>query len=86
MSLEPLNEKWRSFGWNVVTVDGHNLDQLVDALRRMREKPCLNKPGLVIAKTIKGKGISFMEDQQAWHFNKPTAEDLSKGLEELGCQ
>ncbi|NIA07900.1 MAG: transketolase [Actinobacteria bacterium] len=86
MSLEPLDAKWLSFGWNVETVDGHDLGRLVEVLRKMRQTPCPDKPGLVIAKTVKGKGVSFMEDQQAWHFNKPTAEDLSKGLEELGCQ
>ncbi len=83
MSLEPLDMKWRSFGWNVALADGHNMPQLSDVLREMYNTPKPGVPNVLIARTVKGKGVSFMEDNQAWHFNVPTPDEVSKALEEL---
>ena len=67
MSLEPLADKWRAFGWNTVEIDGHNMTDIVDTFENM-PPPTSDKPNAVIAKTVKGKGISFMENQPAWHY------------------
>ncbi len=67
MSLEPLADKWRAFGWNTVEIDGHNMSDIVDTFENM-PPPTSDKPNAVIAKTVKGKGISFMENQPAWHY------------------
>lgn len=78
--LEPLEEKWRSFGWETVRIDGHNMDQIMKAL----EKPVNpEKPRVIIADTIKGKGVSFMEGQTAWHGVAPNDEKLEAALKEL---
>jgi transketolase len=83
MALEPLIAKWKSFGWNVQTIDGHNLSQLNKTLKDIYNIPQKGIPNVVIARTIKGKGVSFIEDQQAWHFNIPTQEDVEMALKEL---
>ena len=77
--LEPLDSKWRSFGWDVVQVNGHELSELVSALN---SEP-LEGPKLVIANTIKGKGVSFMEGDNLWHYRPPTPEELRMALSEL---
>jgi transketolase len=79
LSIEPLFEKLVSFGCNVMDVDGHNHDDLIKALLTTSE----DKPIVIIARTIKGKGISFMENQVAWHYKNPNDEDLKKALLEL---
>lgn len=79
---EPLAEKWRSFGWHVIRVDGHDFEKLVSALdefNTVREKPTF-----IIADTIKGKGVSFMEGNAGWHGKAPNKEELNKALKELG--
>ena len=79
---EPLADKWRSFGWEVIEVDGHNFPELIaalDALDRVKEKPVL-----IIAHTVKGKGVSFMENQAKWHSRLPTPRERQAALEELG--
>lgn len=78
LSLEPFADKWRSFGWSVTQVDGHDHDQLVDALTT-KEK----KPKCVIANTTKGKGVSFMENQVEWHYRSPQGENYINALKEL---
>ncbi|HIE13649.1 TPA: transketolase, partial [Candidatus Bathyarchaeota archaeon] len=81
MSLEPLAEKWRAFGWHVIEIDGHNMRQILDALDlSLRVK---SKPVVIIAHTIKGKGVSFMENQVQFHGKALTEEQLKKALEEL---
>jgi transketolase len=82
MDIEPLEEKYRSFGWEVVTIDGHNMREVVDALETAK-KGC-GKPVAIIADTIKGKGVSFMQDVAAWHGKAPNREEMNKGLAELG--
>jgi transketolase len=80
--LEPLAEKWAAFGWNVRTVDGHDCEALAKSLSRVDElRPCVT-----IARTLKGKGVSFMEGQLKWHYASPTPGDLEVALAELDLQ
>lgn len=79
MRLEPLADKWRAFGFHVIEIDGHDFTQIHNALTH-REP---GKPVLVLAHTIKGKGISFMENQPKWHHGVPTSEQMSAALREL---
>ena len=78
--LEPLADKWRAFGWDVVDVDGHDYGQLLDAFERRADR---TRPLCVIAHTIKGKGVSFMERQVGWHHGVPTTEQLDQAMKEL---
>jgi transketolase len=79
-NLEPLADKWLAFGWSVTTVDGHDLVELEHALSRRNDSgPCVT-----IARTIKGKGVSFMEDQLQWHYKSPNEEQVNLALAELG--
>jgi transketolase len=78
--LEPLADKWRAFGWDVLEVDGHDPASLLDALDRLAGR---NKPLCVIAHTIKGKGVSYMEDQVGWHHGVPTQAQLDLAMKEL---
>jgi transketolase len=79
---EPLADKWRSFGWNVLEADGHDLEGLFKALGQFT--PGGGKPTFIIAHTIKGKGVSFMEGQSKWHGKAPNKEEYEKALKELG--
>ncbi|MBI5415212.1 MAG: transketolase [Candidatus Omnitrophica bacterium] len=80
-NLEPLAEKWRSFGWHTIEVDGHNFEKLFKALDEATGVQ--DKPSVIIAHTIKGKGVSFMEGDRNWHGKAPNAEQLAKALEQL---
>ncbi len=82
MGTSPVDEKWRSFGWNVITIDGHNFEEIINAFNQAEETN--GKPTMVIAKTIKGKGVSFMENEASWHGTAPTDEDKEIALKELG--
>ena len=82
-NLEPLATKWKSFGWNALEVDGHNLSELAQALDNAGT--LRGKPTVIIAHTIKGKGISFMEGQAKWHGKAPNKEQLAAALAELGA-
>ncbi|MGO9404548.1 MAG: transketolase [Terriglobales bacterium] len=84
MNVEPLEEKYRSFGWEVLTINGHDMKQVVEALENAKAKTGSGKPKVIIADTVKGKGVSFMEDQAGWHGKVPNLEELHKGLKELG--
>ncbi len=79
LGLEPLLDKFISFGADVSEINGHMHDQLIAALA----KPAIDKPKVVIARTTKGKGVSFMENQVAWHYKNPTEEQLSLALREV---
>jgi transketolase len=79
-SNEPLDEKFRAFGWAVKTVDGHNFAQLTDALGKPAEA---GKPTCVIANTIKGRGVSFMENTAKWHHGVPSEPEFQQALREL---
>jgi transketolase len=81
LALEPFGEKWRAFGWSVREIDGHNLAELEDALRSVPWQP--GRPSCVIAHTIKGKGVSFMEGTVLWHYRPPNKEELERALAEL---
>ncbi|GAB6281184.1 MAG: transketolase [Thermovirga sp.] len=80
-TLEPLADKWRAFGWNVIEIDGHNIREISGALNRFRHTHF--KPTVVIAYTVKGKGVSFMEDQASWHGKAPTREQAERALQEI---
>lgn len=88
MNVEPLEEKYRSFGWNVVTIDGHDMQQVVQALATAKTNghATTGKPTVIIANTVKGKGVSFMEDVAGWHGKTPSVEELTKALKELGVE
>ncbi|MDQ3820061.1 MAG: transketolase [Acidobacteriota bacterium] len=82
LGLEPMADKWRAFGWAVREIDGHDYEQIVDALTHVPMEA--GKPTVLIAHTIKGKGVSFMENQLAWHYKSPNDEQLRRALVELG--
>lgn len=81
MPLEPLADKWRAFNWNVVEIDGHDLDQIDAAF--VAADACKGRPTLIYANTIKGKGCSYMLDQPQLHYTPPTKEQYESALEEL---
>jgi transketolase len=83
MNLEPLADKWRSFGWRVQEVDGHNVFEVIEALER--SKGSLDGPSVIIAHTIKGKGVSYMENNPAFHGKGPNKDEYEKALVELGA-
>ena len=78
--LEPLEDKWRAFGWDTYRIDGHNMQEIHHTLKI---PPHAEKPRVIIADTIKGKGVSFMEGQPGWHGVAPSDEELAKALKEL---
>ena len=82
MAVEPLAAKYAAFGWDVLRIDGHNMDEIVDALQQARDVQ--GRPVLILADTVKGKGVSFMEDQAGWHGKAPNRDEMMKGLAELG--
>ena len=82
MALNPLVDKWKSFGWNALEIDGHNFNQIIEALKKFPNSN--GKPLAIIAHTIKGKGVSFMEDDNNWHYRIPSAEEVSLSKIELG--
>jgi len=82
MRVEPLEEKYWSFGWDVRRIDGHNMEQVVEALESAKSHQ--GTPIVLLADTVKGKGVSFMENIAGWHGKSPNREELVKGLNELG--
>ncbi len=83
MNIDPLAEKYRAFGWHVIEIDGHNMQQIVNAFEEA--KTVKGKPSVIIANTVKGKGVSFMEDQAGWHgVATKTREQLDQALSDLG--
>ncbi|MFE7083181.1 transketolase [Priestia megaterium] len=84
MSIEPLGDKWRSFGWEVVDVDGNDMEQLVEVLTNAPHSK--GKPTMVIAHTVKGKGISFAENVTKWHHHVPSKEEYELAMQELSKQ
>ena len=81
MPIEPLKDKWLSFGWDVQEIDGHNIKQIISAVKKAKEFK--GKPHIIIANTTKGKGVSFMENTPKWHSGAFTKEEFSKAMEEL---
>jgi transketolase len=82
MEVQPLDEKYAAFGWEVLHVDGHDMNQLVEAFDKA--KKVVGKPVVILADTIKGKGVSFMENVAGWHGKPPNREELTAALKELG--
>lgn len=81
MSLDSLSEKWKAFGWEVIEIDGHDLEQILNAFEKA--KTIKGKPTVIIANTTKGKGVSFMENNLEFHGMPPTKEQLEQALKEL---
>lgn len=81
LNLEPLENKWKSFGWRVEEIDGHNIELIIKTLKRTPFSR--GKPSLVIAHTIKGKGVSFMENNLEWHYKSPDLAEMQLALSEL---
>jgi transketolase len=81
MGLEPLSDKWRAFGWQVIEIDGHNIEKILCAFQEARNEN--KKPTIIIAHTIKGKGVSFMENVVDFHGRAPTAQETEIALREL---
>jgi transketolase len=80
-ALDPLDKKFEAFGWHVRAVNGNDVDELLDALNSVPFAP--GRPSCVIASTIKGRGVSFIEDSVEWHHKVPDAEQTARALEEL---
>lgn len=81
MNPTPFDKKFEAFNWNVITIDGHDFDQIEKAINQA--KACKDKPTIIIANTIKGKGVSFMENQAGWHGNAPSDEQYDMAISEL---
>lgn len=84
LDLEPLAEKWRAFGWGVREINGHDVAQIEETLTRVPAET--NKPTCVVAHTVKGKGVSFMENNLLWHYRAPDQQEMAKALVELGAE
>jgi len=83
IGVEPLDEKWRSFGWEVHVVDGHDLAALTALLRRVKADEAREKPCCIIARTLKGKGVSYMETEPGWHLGYLAPEDAERAVAEI---
>jgi len=81
MALDPLKEKWEAFGWSAYELNGHDLPVLIKTLGSLPDDS--GKPAVIIAHTVKGRGVSFMEDDNNWHYRIPTAEEVLKAKKEL---
>ena len=82
LDLDPLASKWQAFGWATQDIDGHDFEQIENALLSVPFEP--GRPSCIIAHTIKGKGVSFMENELAWHYTPPNDDELRRALAELG--
>jgi transketolase len=81
MPIEPIVDKWRAFGWNVLEIDGHDMTAVVEALEEA--KAFKDKPSIIVARTIKGKGVSYMENMCEWHGKAPNKEQAESALDEI---
>lgn len=82
MSPEPIDEKFRAFGWHVISIDGHDFEAIINAIEEAKNTK--GQPTMIVAKTIKGKGVSFMEDEASWHGSAPNKEQCEQALIEIG--
>lgn len=80
MTVEPIGDKWRAFGWKVIEADGHDMHSILVALHTART---MRHPAVILFRTVKGRGVDFMEDDSAWHGKAPNAEQTEKALEEI---
>ena len=83
LRLEPFEQKWKDFGWNALSVDGHDTDALQKAFDWAKENAGSRKPSVILAHTVKGKGVSFMENNILWHYRTPQGEEYDAALKEL---
>jgi transketolase len=83
MEIAPLADKWRAFGWQATEIDGHNMTEILESLAEARKTK--SQPTVIVARTVKGKGVSYMEDQVKWHSSPVTKALLDQALEELSC-
>jgi transketolase len=81
MPLEPLREKWNSFGWTTYEVNGHNFSEIIETVKLAQQ--ATGKPKMIIARTVKGKGVSFMESDNKWHGTPPSSNECARAIEEL---
>jgi transketolase len=81
LALAPLREKWQAFGWDACETDGHDIDALVAHMNRAPDGT--GRPRAIIAHTVKGRGVSFMEDDNNWHYRIPTADEVKRAAREL---
>ncbi|MES0341898.1 MAG: thiamine pyrophosphate-dependent enzyme, partial [Candidatus Humimicrobiaceae bacterium] len=81
LPIEPVIDKWVSFGWYVQRIDGHDIEQIIEAVKNAKSKKVL--PSVIIADTIKGKGVSYMEDKCGWHGKAPNKDEYEKAMAEL---
>jgi len=86
IGIEPLDEKWRSFGWEVHTVNGHDVVALTEVLRRVKADTARERPVCIIAQTIKGKGVSYMETEPGWHLGYLDPEDAARAVAEINAK
>lgn len=84
MNPSPIDKKFEAFGWNTLVIDGHNYDEILDSIKKAKEFK--GKPTAVICKTVKGKGVSFMENNAGWHGVAPNAEQCAQAIKEIGGQ
>jgi transketolase len=84
MALDPLTEKWAAFGWSTREIDGHDLGALIRAMQAVPDGS--GRPVAIVAHTVKGRGVRFMEDDNDWHYRSPTEAELAAALRELGLQ
>ncbi len=82
MNVNPIANKFEAFGWNVISIDGHSFEEIFKAIDEA--KAVKGKPTMIVAKTVKGKGVSFMENQAGWHGSAPSKEQCEEALKELG--
>ena len=82
MNPSPIDKKFEAFGWNVMVIDGHNYDEILDAIEKAKNHK--GQPTAVICKTVKGKGVSFMENEASWHGTAPSKEQCAQAMKELG--
>jgi transketolase len=81
MPLEPLSSKWKAFGWNTYEIDGHNFKEIIQAVEEAKHEK--GRPTMIIARTIKGRGVSFMENIVSWHGTPPNKEEFERAMQEL---
>ena len=86
MGIEPLDAKWRAFGWEVHEVDGHDIAAVTELMRQLRADDTRTAPALVISKTVKGKGVSYMETEPGWHLGWLDPEDADAAIAEIKAQ
>lgn len=82
MNPNPIGDKFKAFGWNVIEIDGHDFDEIFNAIDEAKNTK--NMPTVIVARTVKGKGVSFMENAASWHGTAPSREQAERALEELG--